>query len=78
MNKYWVLFYKVKSKTDTSMVDLNHYKVFIYKKDLAEFLKRQGHNFFTIAIRKLNLSKSSILDKNYEQISLIYKKGGVK
>ena len=74
--KAWVLFYKIKSKTDTTMFDLNHYKVFISKKDLGQFLSKQRDNFFTIAIRKMDLSKSTILDKNYEEISLLYKKGG--
>lgn len=79
MNKYWVLYYKVKNKLDNTMIELNHYKVFVYKKDLAQFLMKQRDNFFTIAIQRVNLSKSSIIDKNYEKISLIMKdikKGG--
>lgn len=72
--KCWVLFYNTKSRTDTTIVELNHYKVFLYKKDLAQFLMKQDNNFFTIAIRKMNLSKSTILDKNYQEINLIMSK----
>lgn len=74
--KAYVLFYRVNGIVDKQVMTINNYRYFMTKKELSKFLSKQNDNFLPLAIQKLDVSNTLIVNKHFKVIENAYKKGG--